>query len=153
MNDASMFDADSLLQTQVEGSLDTSRKPIREMEEAQMVIKSVGLKLTGKNSEYTVLDLVFIVDEQDARDDTGMTEPQIKHGVFLDIDDSGMIDMAEGKNIDLGRLRAACGQNDGGAWSPMDLEGQPVVGHIIQQPDKNDPTIIYNRIKAFASDE
>ncbi len=142
-----MFDADSFLQATVEGVLDTSRKPIPEIEEATLQIKELKLKISG---EYTILDVIMIVDEEEARTATGLPEPQIRHGIFLDIDDSGMLDMTEGKNIDLGKLRQALGQNDEGEWSPAMMEGAVCTGHVVQDPDKDDPTKIYNRIKAFA---
>jgi len=143
-----MFDADSFLQATVEGQLSTSRPSIPELQDAQLVVKDLGIKVSG---DFTILDVVFICDEESAREATGMAEPQIKHGVFLDLDSSGALDMGEGKNVDLGRLRAALGQNDGGPWAPAQMIGQVCRGHVVQDPDKKDPSKIYNRIKAFAA--
>lgn len=51
-------------------------------------------------------------------------KPTITQSIMLDITDEGGLDMGEGKNVQLGRLREALGQNDDGApWQPAMLYG------------------------------
>lgn len=51
----------------------------------------------------------------------------VTQSVLLDLtDDNTGLDMGKGKNIGLGQIRAALGQNKPGAdWSPAMIEGQP----------------------------
>jgi hypothetical protein len=43
--------------------------------------------------------------------------------VWLDVDDNGNLDTSEGRNVGLGRLRKALGQNEG-AWNPPMMKGK-----------------------------
>lgn len=50
----------------------------------------------------------------------------VTQSVLLDITPEGNLDMGKGKNIGLGAIRTALGQNTPGApWSPAMIEGQP----------------------------
>ena len=53
----------------------------------------------------------------------------VTQSVLLDLTDDGTgLDMGKGKNITLGQIRTALGQNVAGAdWSPAMIEGQPAV--------------------------
>lgn len=70
---------------------------------------------------------------------------------WLDLDESGEgLDMAEGKNVGLGRLRKALGQNDG-TWNPPMMKGKgPVMIKVSHRSDKNDPTIKYAEVNRVA---
>ena len=51
--------------------------------------------------------------------------PVITQSIMLDITSEGALDMSEGKNVQLGRLREAVKQNaNGKPWSPAMLIGQ-----------------------------
>jgi hypothetical protein len=53
-------------------------------------------------------------------------KPVIVQSLMLDLTSEGGLDMSEGKNVQLGRLREAVGQNeDGKPWQPAMLIGQP----------------------------
>lgn len=66
---------------------------------------------------------------------------------WLDLDDSGeSLDLSEGKNVGLGRLRKALDQNVG-AWNPLMMKGKgPVMIKVGQRSDKNDPTQKYAEV-------
>jgi len=52
-------------------------------------------------------------------------EPRARQTVWLDVDESGGLDFGRGKNVQLGRLRAAVNQNNAGEpWQPNMLLGQ-----------------------------
>lgn len=144
----SMFDPDAFMSTNIEGELSTSIPPIPEMEEALLVIKSVDPRVAGKDKDVIVLDVTFVVDEQEAREATGMDEPSVRSGIFLDILDDGSLDTTEGKNVGLGRLRAAVNQNSAAAWNPAMLIGQVLRGKITQRPEE-DGDRIFNDVKQF----
>lgn len=145
-----MFNPDDFLNSTVTGVLATRRPPMPEIEEATLLIKDLNARMTGGDNPQPVLDVTMVVDEQVARDVTGMTEPTVRYGCWLDLTPEGDLDMSEGKNIQLGRLREAVGQNqDGVAWQPSQLLGQVLRGKITQRPDKNDPETIYNDVVAI----
>ena len=65
---------------------------------------------------------------------TGLDRPMVRQDIWLDLDESGRIAQGKNKNVRLGRVRSAVGQNtDGQPWSPSQLRGAgPVlimVGH------------------------
>jgi len=68
---------------------------------------------------------------------------------WLDLDESGEgLDLSEGKNVSLGRLRKALDQNDPNlAWNPMMLKGKgPLMVKVTQRSDKHDPTVKYAEV-------
>lgn len=68
-------------------------------------------------------------------------------GMFIDLSDTGALDVSKGKNVDLGKLRDAVGQNKTPGWKFSDLIGAgPVMVHIKHEKDKNDDTKKYARV-------
>lgn len=83
------------------------------------------------------LDVTWRIDDQAATDATGMTSPSVRQGIMLDLTNNGGLASGPGKNINLGRLREAVGQNTAGrSWNPAMLTGQPArikVSHRIYE--------------------
>ena len=77
----------------------------------------------------------------------------VQQTFWLDVDGDS-IDLSEGKNVSLGRLRKALGQNEG-AWNPLMMKGKgPVMIKVGQRSDRNDPTQKYaevTRVSAIMS--
>lgn len=104
---------------------------------------------TGKSGMS--LDITFeIIDDGDYIAAQIGRPPKITQGYFCDLTPDNKLDFGAGKNVQLNRLREALGQNIAGQlWTPAMLRGAgPVSIVVIQDPDKNDRSIIYNRIKA-----
>lgn len=114
------FDPALFVQSTVEGVMSTQYVPIPEGEYTGL-IKEVKGRMA---KESAILDVIWVIDDPNVRELTGMEEPQVRQSLFLDVSDSGMLDMGTGKNVQLGRLRAALGQNDGRPWSPVNMEGK-----------------------------
>lgn len=115
------FDPDTFLNETVTEDLSTDYVPVPEGE-FPAVIKEVKARV-AKTS--TILDVTWSIDDQSARDATGMEDPTVRQSIFLDISDSGNLDLGRGKNVQLGRLREALDQNRPGmAWTPNMLTGQ-----------------------------
>lgn len=76
--------------------------------------------------------------------------PRVRQDIWIDQDDSGDIDYSKGKNVGLGRLREALGQNAPGQnWSPGMLKGAgPALLVVTERPDDNNADIIYNDVKS-----
>jgi hypothetical protein len=54
-----------------------------------------------------------------------MAEPSVSQSLMLDMTESGALAVGTNKNVNLGRLREALGQNvSGRPWSPNMLQGQ-----------------------------
>ena len=116
------FDPDSFLNETTTEDLSTDFVPVSEGE-----FPAVATKLASRQAKSsTMLDVTWMIDDQNVRDETGMENPTVRQTVFLDITDAGTLDTARGKNVQLGRLRTALNQNaPGQAWSPNMVIGQP----------------------------
>jgi hypothetical protein len=79
--------------------------------------------------------------------------PRVRQDVWLDQDSNGDLDYAKGKNVGLGRLREALGQNSpGAAWSPAMLKGAgPAMISVTERPDNNNRDVIYNDVKSVGT--
>jgi len=115
------FNADAFMSTEVEGELDTEFTPIPEAE-YQALIKEIKPGTTQKGS--TFMEIIWIVDSQEVRDLLGLEEPTTRQTVWLDFTEAGALEFGKNKNVSLGRLREALGQNTGAPWKPTDLLGQ-----------------------------
>ena len=144
MNQTSAFDPDSFLSTTTEDANETSFRPIPEGE-YNAVITKLDVR-TPKES--TILDITWSVDDETARVETGMDDPQVRQSVFLDINTQGGLESGANKNVQLGRLREALGQNlTGQPWAPSMLEGQVArisIKHRIVED------VVYSDVKGVA---
>jgi len=119
----SAFDAESFGQTEYNQTNDT-KYPIIPEAEYNAVVKSFKFRQLDNGS--VVMDVVWTLDSEEIRTLTGMKEPSVKQGVFLDMNESGSLDFSEGKNVKLGRLREALGLNKPGQpFSFNMLVGRP----------------------------
>ncbi len=118
-----MFDEDAFMSSTSEGEMSTEFTPVP-VGEYQAIVKKVGTRSgEGEKGAWAMLDVTWAIDDAGVTEITGMDNPSVRQSIFLDISDSGGLDMGKGKNIGLGRLREALGQNTGAAWSPSMLEG------------------------------
>lgn len=153
MSDTSVFDADAFLgqTTDQEGS--TVYPTIPEDDYTGMIDKLDPRQFQNKNGETsTVLDVYWRILDEKAKAAIGRDEVIVKQGIFVDMLPNGAIDWGDGKNVKLGRLRDACGQNiPGQPWSPRSLIGQgPLLLHVGVRADPDDPDTKYNDVKRVA---
>lgn len=125
------FNPDTFMTEQQTVQLDTEYTLIPEGE-YQAVIKDVIPRVVAGGS--SILDLVWLIDDESVRELTGMEEPTCKQGLWLDLDANNHLEGGANKNLALGKVRTALGQNDGQPWSPTMLLGQPAMVYIA--PDK-----------------
>jgi len=142
-----MINPEDFLNQSVEGQLSTSIIPIP-VGEYQAAVIAVALRdfLFKKGDKAGMTGYALDVNWELA--DTSITEiikrdAKIRQSMILDMSGQGL-DMSEGCNITLGRIREAVGQNDGSAWSPNNLVGAVAVIQITQKMEGED---IYNEIK------
>ena len=127
-----LFNPEMFLNTESDQALDTKRIPIPidQQDTFPGVIKGIAFRQNaGKknpNEVYTFLDVTWTLQaspqilEAIARD-----EAQVRQSLIVDVNAAGTgLDFGKGKNIQLGRLREAVGQNqDGQPWAPSRLVG------------------------------
>lgn len=117
----STFNPDSFLNTSTSDANATSFNPVPEGE-YNAAVKEIKPRST--DSGKAILDVVWSIDDAAAAAATGIANPTVRQSIFLDITESGGLDIGAGKNVQLGKVREALNQNQKGkVWRPGDLVG------------------------------
>ena len=147
------FNAEQFMNTTYKEALDTKLDPIPDSEdgsgwEAQITdLKARTFK--GKDgSDLYVMDVTWLVLAEAVKKSLGIEKPMVRQSVWLEFTKEGNLDFGKGKNLKLGKLKEALGQNKAGKnWSPNNLMGQMAMVITEQTPDKDDPELIYSNVK------
>jgi hypothetical protein len=163
----SPFDADAFMGQSVDTALDTKRPIVPAGDyratigefNAENGFRSFVSEKEGKNygREFTMFMPPFVLADDPRLAEylqlTGLERATVSHrGMFLDLVDNGQggqtLDKTKGKNVDLGQLREAVGQNaEGQPWSFSQLIGAgPVMVKVVHEPDKNNAELKYARV-------
>jgi hypothetical protein len=143
-----VFNAEMLLNAAASKSFMTFIPPLPEQEFIFTVTK-----VEFKNPKDGVIVCELQVETADpvAIEATGMNPAKAKYSAFVDLTDQGMLDESDGKNIQLGRIREALGQNVPDVpWTPSMMLGGQFRGKISHKPDGKNPEIIRGEITAVA---
>lgn len=126
------FNPDLFMQTSVEGKNATQRIPFP-VRKYPGVIKEVVVRqspgVKDPTAVWTFCDLTVTLSvPPELLEQTGRRNSDLRFSFLLDVltNDKGEtigLDMGKGKNIQLGRLREALGQNTGDAWNFGKLRG------------------------------
>jgi hypothetical protein len=152
------FDADKFLNSTITESMSTATVPCPEGEFQAFVDdgdKAIAFREGGKDRNGNDLSPQCVVlfasmGNQMPNQILKRDKVLVPLNCWLDIDDQGNLDVSEGKNVGLGRLRKALDMNEG-AWSPLSMKGKgPVMIKVSQRADKNDPTIKYGEVARVA---
>ncbi len=149
----SVFDADTFLNTEITGEMDTKLIPIPEGNWFSQVEKVAFREVTQKKDglKRAVMDVTWAILDDSVKKATKIDKPMARQTVFLDLNEQGGLDMGKGRNIQLGRLREAVSQNRSGKpWSPANLTGQSANVEIKQRIEGDD---IYSDIKKVTKPE
>lgn len=142
----SAFNPDTFLNTETVEANATSYTPVPEGEFPSSIKAIKPRVLTDGRA---VLDVTWIVDDETARQETGMAEPSVRQTLWLDLTESGSLDFGKGKNVALGRLRETLGQNaPGKPWAPGMLVGGVAKIKVTHSIDKRDNITINADVKA-----
>jgi len=145
----STFDPDTFLHTEYEGQLDTRRVPLPEGEYVG-VIADINPGSTPKGTAF--MEVRWDIEHPELEGEIGRPRSQVRQTVWLDLTEAGDLDFGKGKNIQLGKLRAAVGQNaPGQPWSPSQLVGQSARVRVKHRPDKNDSEIVYEEVSGVSA--
>lgn len=132
----SAFNPESFMNSTVNDANSTQYEQVPEGEfQASIDTVTPRTTTTGK----ALLNVKWKVDDEGVRTQTGMAEPGVFQTVWLDVTESGGLDFAKGKNVQLGKLRDALGQNaPGKPWSPGMLVGGVAKIRVKHSIDKRD---------------
>jgi len=148
-NKMSQFDAEAFMNSSTTDANSTQYNPVPEGE-FQAAIASVTPRVTGTGK--ALLNIGWKVDDETVRTETGMAESIVYQTIWLDVTESGGLDTGKGKNVGLGKLRDALGQNKPGApWSPGMMVGQVALVRVGHSIDKRDNVTIQAEVKAVAA--
>lgn len=138
-----MFNTETFLQTTFTESSSLRREPIP-VGEYNATVENIKPEVTNNGSP--LLRVTWKIQDFEHDD---VNNRLVDQTVWLDVTESGALDMSKGKNIGLGRLREAVGQNaPGKPWSPGMLLGQVARVSISHRSDKEDASILYDQIKS-----
>lgn len=153
MSDTSTFSPEQFLglESSQQGQTKFFPVPIGEYPQAQCTKVDARRFTSDKTGEtYTVLEYTWEILDEKVRAETQMEHPTVRQSVFVNLTPQGAIDWGRNKNISLGRLREAVGQNrDGRAWAPSHIVGQVARVVVSHRPDANgDPMAQVDRVAA-----
>jgi len=142
----SAFNPDTFLNTETSEANATVYVPVPEGEWPG-VIKEIKPRVLDDGRP--ILDVNYIIDDEGVRQETGMAEPKVRQSIWLDVTEAGGLDFGKGKNVALGRLREALGQNQSGKpWAPGMLVGGVAKVKITHSIDKRDGQTVQANVVA-----
>ncbi len=109
---------------------------------------------TGTKNDKPWMRLILMMEITDPNVAAQMkrdVNPKVRYDFFIDLDAAGRIDTNPQRNVKLGKLRKAVGQNKPGTWGFPMLKGCPLKVKIKHRADENDPTTIYSEVAAVTS--
>lgn len=106
----------------------------------------------GTGQVYHQMQVFFNILDDNVRAQLKRDKVLVPMNIFLDVTDSGQLDTGQGKNVGVGRLRAALDQNTPGQpWGPAMLKGKgPIMVKVTQRSDKNDPNNKFAEVSRIA---
>jgi hypothetical protein len=87
----------------------------------------------GTPGTMTKFTIPFVINDEAVKAELQRDKVVVTKQLILDLDENGALDFGKNRNIDLGRIRAAVGQNNAGeAWSVAKLRGAgPVMVKVV----------------------
>ena len=150
------FDAEKFLNQTIHQPMSTATTPCPEGEYKAFIddgdraisFREGGTDRNGNDLSPQCIVLFNIMDDR-VRDQLKRDKILVPLNIWLDVQ-GDKLDLSEGKNVGLGRLRKALDQNDG-PWSPQMMKGKgPLMVKVGQRSDKTDPTIKYAEVVRVA---
>lgn len=146
-----MFDVNSFLDQTVDQAMDTKSVPVPVGEYLGIIEKVDARPWTSKNDPTksgVVLDIQWVIEDDGVKQALGRDKVTVKQGVMLDLTDTGGLDLSKGRNIGLGKLRAAVDLNQPGQpFAPSMLTGRMAKVKVDHRIDGEN---IYAEVKQVA---
>jgi len=146
------LNAEMLLESAVKAAFDTKILPCPEGEYNLLISKLTLRSGIDKNGEpYNMLNVLLSVEDQGVREALAREEVYVQHTCKLDVilnPETGlpMLDNGKGKNIDLGRLRAACDLNEPEQDFNMNMLLNRIVKGKVTQRENEETGDIYAEV-------
>lgn len=101
--------------------------------------------------DFHQIELICLSQDDNVKQEMGRDRVQVLAQVNLEFDLQGRLSTERGKNVMLGQLREALGQNETKSWKPSMLLGQgPVYGRVKQRDAKDGSGRKFANVVAFA---
>ena len=136
------FDADAFLQQTTSEAMAEERVPVPEGDhDTQIMELTFRDGRTQENKPWVQMTVKAKVLDPNIAEEMGLDDAFLYKRMFLDLTEDGALAFGTNKNVELGQLRAACGQNvEGEEWNLGMLQGASVgmvCGHRMN--DKQEP--------------
>lgn len=152
-----MNDFSALMNQNVDAPMSTQMKAIPEGEYLARIddikLDSIPIKKGERaGTDAPVLRITWLITDEGLLNSMEREKVTVRQDVWLDLDIGGGLDFSEGKNVRLGQLRAALGQNEAGkAWNLTHLKsGSVVYIKVSIRSDERDPDRKYNDVVRVA---
>jgi len=140
------FNPDTFLDTDVKADFSDKYVPIppgryiATIDEAPPIVRMT--------KDGPVVNIKFVIDDPELTERLNIRNPSAVMSIWPDLESDGSLSVGVNKNVKLGRLRAALGQNDAKrAWNWNHLRGAgPVLVDVYSQTSDKDPGMVYNKV-------
>ena len=147
------FDPVKFLQTEVQGKMETKYPSVPAGTYRAMVdnLKGRSQKNDDGSDPTPILDIYWTIDDAALKEKLGMEKISVRQSCFLDLSPEGAILRGEGKNIALGKVREAIGQNwEDKPWAPHMLKGAVASITVTNAPNPKDPESPYSNVQSVS---
>lgn len=126
------FNVAEFMNESIDGVLDTKIEPIPEGEHmAQVATGEKDIDLSSgvspkNNKPWLRLDVMLNFTDPNLAAQLKREQVKGRYSIMLDLNEQGRLDLRPQRNVHLGKLRDAVGQNRPGAWNFNMLKGQPL---------------------------
>lgn len=150
-DELSAFDPDTFLDTSFDKSMSTSVILPPAQDWPASISKLTPRKFSTDDGDRATLNVQWCIEDPECQKVTGMNKSFANQTIWLDFkfeNNENVLDFDEGKNVALGQLREALGQNKKGVkWQAGMLRDGVATVRVSHRPDKNDNSIIYAEVK------
>lgn len=138
----SAFNPETFMNSSISEANDTQYVLVPEGE-FQATIDRIDAKIVGQEIPRPILSISWKITDPVVQEATGRAENFVRQTLWLDVNEAGGLDFGKGKNVQLGKLREALGQNrPGQAWSPSMPVGNVARVKVKHSIDKRDGVTI-----------
>jgi len=153
-DELSMFDVTTFLDTNFEGAMSTKLILVPAQDWTAVITKLSPKKTVVDGVDRAILSVQWCIEDPKCTAVTKQEKNFVKQDHWLDFkteNNQVLLDFDEGKNISLGALREALGQNKAkGNWQPVMLMNGTALVRVSHRADKNDSSLIYAEVKRVA---